>query len=94
MARTKTLDSTVSPMEAAVGMASFVAGRILEAESILQDSDDACQAAGKLFGEWVLNMASNEVFKGTVKAILGKGKFNEEFFLDGMKVAIEEFKTN
>ena len=88
MARMKTLDSTISQTETEVGVATMVAKAIRESESVLQDTDDACQAAGREFGEWVLHIAENEMFKNTLKAILGSGKFNEEFFLDGLKEAI------
>ena len=90
MARTKTLDSTVSQAEAEAGMATKVAKAVREAESVLQDTDDACLAAGREFGEWVLHISESEMFKSTVKAILGSGKFNEEFFLDGLKEAFDE----
>jgi hypothetical protein len=90
MARTKTLDSIISQTETEVGIATKVAKMIREFESVLQDTDDACLAAGREYGEWILHITNTEMFKSTIKAVLGGGKFNEEFFLDGLKEAVSK----
>ncbi len=90
MAKIRTFDSTVTQAEAEAGIATKVGRMVREASVILQDDDDACQQAGKEFGEWILHITDTEVFKATIKSILGHGKFNEEFFLDGLKEAIKD----
>jgi len=88
MARMKTLDSTISQTETEIGVATMVAKAIQGYEQTLQDTDDACLAAGHEFGEWLLRITENDVFKSTIRSILGPGTFNEEFFLDGLKESI------
>ena len=89
--RVKSLDSTISQPETETGIAIFVGQRISTATPVLQDVDDACQQAGREFGNWVLHITDSEVFKATIKAVLGNGKFNEEFFLDGLREAVGTF---
>jgi hypothetical protein len=91
MARTKVLDSIISQAEVESGLASQVVKTILQANRSLNDFDDACQAAGKQMGEYFLHLCeTSEIFKKEVKAALGADKFNEEFFLDGIREAITE----
>jgi len=85
--RTKAPD-TISLTEVESGLAAKVIRDVGEANVALQDFDDACQAAGRSLMEFFLQIVDRETFKSTVKASLGNGKFNEEFFLDGFRDAI------
>ena len=91
MPQTKTLDSHVSQADVETGLATQVVKTILEANESI-DIDDACQVAGKCMGEYFLHLFEHDVFKKTIKAALGAGKFNEEFFLDGIRdAALKEY---
>lgn len=90
MPQTKTLDSHVSQADVEAGLATQVVKTILESNGALNDIDDACQVAGKRMGEYFLHLFEHDVFKKTIKAALGSGKFNEEFFLDGIRDAVTE----
>lgn len=94
MAKMKTFDAIMSQADTEVGVATMIGRTIKEAEVSLQDTDDACLKAGKDFGNWVLALPESEIFKKNIRAILGSGKFNEEFFLDGFNEAIDTRKRS
>lgn len=48
------------------------------------DSDDACEAAGVFFHDWIMQALHTESFKNGVKAVAGP-QYNEEFFTDGFR---------
>jgi ribose 5-phosphate isomerase RpiB len=80
----KAMDTAISQSDTEIGMATFVGRRIGSVAGEILDYDDASLFVGKEFANWVLTIADNPTFKKTIHDILGD-KFNEEFFLDGIK---------
>jgi len=90
MGRGREFDAVLSQGEIEQGIARMVGKNILETANILQDFDDASEAAGRTLATWIQDISSSETFKATIKAMLGSGKFNEEFFQDGFKEGLRD----